>query len=479
MIDEFKTIHISENQISKWSKENSMNNKKIKELFSTIKKLIKQFSNVKVGKFDIQKVITAAKNFIQESYFDKIFKMNSPTSFIDEKLDELYNLEDKNNMNEIKKIKPEYLVAIATSETMNNGIVKRNITFSIDADEKGKEILKQNSIEDSPDNRISIEYLRSMKISEIEKLILEKYETKIAKKLLNSFERWLLLISNHKSKLDPIFSEEKLSLNSEELKVLESEFSGYISKEETNKLLLEIRIICLDFLIKFENPQIHPPFEIDKNTISIGNFKSKINPERMKILKKLGTEKEIISMFLRYNSLLSRGNQWSIPFETYKVLVQKHGVKVEGFASPLNSQIIYFDKKYKFCSLFEDTDKVFGSIGSFFDQNFKNTTVLINPPFSWEMIDKILEFIYKLIDKNKKLEFILFFSSSTSNSKKLETLRYKKLMFQLKENTYFYYDPYNNDKIIKSTFPSQVVVFSNIKNKNYNSMKTDIINSYR
>jgi hypothetical protein len=72
-------------------------------------------------------------------------------------------------------------------------------------------------------------------------------------------------------------------------------------------------------------------------------------------------------------------------------MVKNHGVTIEGFASPFNSQIIRFSDKdlpMQFCSLFPDVDAIFGSIGSFFDNEFAGTKVTINPPFILDIMNR-------------------------------------------------------------------------------------------
>jgi hypothetical protein len=71
-------------------------------------------------------------------------------------------------------------------------------------------------------------------------------------------------------------------------------------------------------------------------------------------------------MFLRYSTLINRGNQWALPQLQFKHLIDMYGVNHEGFASPLNSGLSLFGGK--FCSMFKDVDGVFGSLGNFFDQ---------------------------------------------------------------------------------------------------------------
>lgn len=77
-------------------------------------------------------------------------------------------------------------------------------------------------------------------------------------------------------------------------------------------------------------------------------------------------KKPLTLMFLRYSTLINKGQQWALPQAQFKHLAENYGVRYEGFASPLNSGLSSLGGK--FCSLFRDTDEVFGSLGSFFDQ---------------------------------------------------------------------------------------------------------------
>lgn len=101
---------------------------------------------------------------------------------------------------------------------------------------------------------------------------------------------------------------------------------------------------------------------------------------------KKNAELTIFISLLHYLTLMPRGQQWSIPLSNYKKYMGK-GVTIEGFASPFNSRALQIgDKNFRYCSV-SSTDVPFGSLGNFFDQNFKGYTVVINPPF----IESILE----------------------------------------------------------------------------------------
>lgn len=90
---------------------------------------------------------------------------------------------------------------------------------------------------------------------------------------------------------------------------------------------------------------------------------------------------DIIRMILRYTMFDMSNQQWSIGNNLYENISQLLDISFEMFASPLNFNMNMF------CSLFLDTDKTFGSVGSFYNlnigdlikQNIKG--VFYNPPY--------------------------------------------------------------------------------------------------
>ncbi len=109
-----------------------------------------------------------------------------------------------------------------------------------------------------------------------------------------------------------------------------------------------------------------PPPEIwvigGRATVKYGKFRSGIPNGRFRQWKDQGiSDNEIVAMLLRYDSILSdNGNFWSLDPEICKILTESYGVTVEGFSSPLNNNFSTF------CSLFQDVDAPFGSIGNFY-----------------------------------------------------------------------------------------------------------------
>ena len=101
------------------------------------------------------------------------------------------------------------------------------------------------------------------------------------------------------------------------------------------------------------------------------------------------------------------GCQAAIHHECFRVLERDFGVTTECFASPFNA----FPGFRNFCSMFRDTDRPFGSVGSFFDFHPKEGSFEANPPFQPPIVSMMLEHMHRLLDaadaSKKALSFIV------------------------------------------------------------------------
>ena len=91
----------------------------------------------------------------------------------------------------------------------------------------------------------------------------------------------------------------------------------------------------------------------------------------------------IYIIFIRYNSISNGNNQSSILPSFKKLIKNNLNIKIELFGSALNTSM------YKFGSIFYDIEKVFGSIGNYFDTNIIIGYYEINPIFDKCLIDNI------------------------------------------------------------------------------------------
>ena len=126
---------------------------------------------------------------------------------------------------------------------------------------------------------------------------------------------------------------------------------------------------------------------VSVESIKFKDFEMFLSKDVMDKLR-LFNKRDVVTMCLRYATMISGGQQWSIPQVQYNYLYQEFKVRNEGFASPLNSKLMG-KPGARFCSMFLDTDQVFGSIGNFFKVDLNNPPDrkssfngwVINPPF--------------------------------------------------------------------------------------------------
>ena len=265
-------------------------------------------------------------------------------------------------------------------------------------------------------NLLEKEYIRYTYVEKILKVISNRSDNTYESK--NSVERWLLSMANFaEDRADVIFSTDVLDPYHRFNRQLNKELiekSGFNSKS-ADKTIYDIIEIIQEFLEGKYKISSDSSFTIDDGLFTYRNYSRQITPERMEFLRTLGADYEIARMLLRYASILPGSQHWNMPIETFKEYYRR-GIRIEGFASPVNAQLITIDKQNcKFCSLFPDVDKPFGSIGNFFTTSFQGQQVSVGPPYTVELFDKIstkLKNECSLAEKNNnKVLFYVTFSA--------------------------------------------------------------------
>ena len=289
----------------------------------------------------------------------------------------------------------------------------------------------------------------------------------------NILERLMLCLHNINYNKDTKYSiYRKIDFRNTCIKKLFIEFKEkqkYLKRKVTK---LDIKKYILDEIVKFykeEEIEIFDRVKIQyiENKIVFKDIIVRVNPLILTNIKKR-KDIDIALMITRYNTILSRGQQWGIPLEQYNNLYKNYGIKNEGFASPLNSRMSIY-KDGKFCSLFYDTDKPFGSLGSYFDVEMlykDNIGWTVNPPYVDFILvksaKKIIKTVNKAIKLNKRI-MIYYIMPGWFDSEAYTLLNnYKntKYMEILKEKTYFY--EYGGKNIV-GVFKSIVFVLDSYK----------------
>lgn len=219
------------------------------------------------------------------------------------------------------------------------------------------------------------------------------YDSKKKYEIKNILERFLLMSANLKppDKVYDNLPQDHYIYKNFRRELMEKNIADVEDSEKISLIVGKLIKSYLDSISLIENDA---NVIVNKSTFMYKDYKYSIPHERLQ--KYPGDNKVIMCMLLRYSSIISTSQQWSLPYKWYENIVNNFNASVEGFASPLNSQLMLVMPKGKtqFCSLFPDTDKYFGSIGSIFDVNMvelKNKTIVNNPPFVLDIMNKLIK----------------------------------------------------------------------------------------
>ena len=321
---------------------------------------------------------------------------------------------------------------------------------------------------------MEIEYQRWLMINSILDIYPKSYEYK------NIIERLFLNMSNIKNNTG--FSVCKiLDIDNPIIKIaihqsLEKKIF-YTNLSATNHFKGVIKIIN-NFIKNKEKFNTSSIGVINKNKIQYKKFSEDFPGNRIKLLKNILSKKgvkdknnKISQMFLRYMSIGIRGQQWNMPFKNYKYLNDRFNIEIEGFASPINSQLIKISSDKKFCSIFYDTDKYFGSLGNFFDLDISNKSICVNPPYMEPILIKTLDKILELVDNNVRTFTIMPY---WEDSKIINIIKDHAVYYEILENKKHYYEDSINNKKIIAKFPSIIAVFEKELSDDYSEIATNM-----
>lgn len=307
-----------------------------------------------------------------------------------------------------------------------------------------KEIEAYNTFS-TKNNNLNIEYSRWNMIFDFLKETQKGLSIKLKYEMKNILERWILSLCNDKEeKGDVIFSLRKLNpeypatkkmlqeINSKEIPKSKEKY-GYII--QSVKRWLTTKIINITIKI-----------QIVGDTIQINEYDRTLPPGKLKILLDINPSLELLgTMIMRYACLLIGGQQWALPKELHQYLVEQYDVTIEGFASPVNSQIITISKDLNYCSLFVDTDAVYSSLGDFFNINFSGHSVYANPPYVDNIMNNVTDKIIEECSFVNKSSFVRFFITVPEWEdaifyQKLQNSQFKVFEYSFSPGKHYYVD---------------------------------------
>lgn len=218
----------------------------------------------------------------------------------------------------------------------------------------------------------------------------------------NIFERWLITAANDQQPgdYDPIFDNRKLTEDYPVTKKMIEETTEKGFTQDTVDKFLELskKWIVSQNEIEYVNITfIENVMKLECNTNAKYVY---VFPQDLFIeLLNRGSPEQLGCVVLRYACILQQAQHWAKTVPFYKMMFDNFGINLEGFASPLNSRMILANPTGRFCSLFPDVDKHFGSIGSFFDLELHGKFMTVNPPYIESVFDRILVMIKDAIAK--------------------------------------------------------------------------------
>jgi len=308
-----------------------------------------------------------------------------------------------------------------------------------------------------------------------------KYEAK------NILERWLLNLANDEvrsSSSDPIFSTNKLQRDYPATLKMRSEMDEKAIPQEKIENVLRLELEYLNLKDTAGTNRTYPAVSsvrLNDKGVEVSGETFPIFGPRKDLLLSINPSVELLALMLvRYGCLLPSGQQWAIPKSVYQHLVSRYNVTVEGFASPVNSQIVSVRPDLRFCSLFPDTDVPYGSLGSFFDQSFEGQSVMANPPFVPAILESTVQHINRICSTaTGPVRFFLWVPDWTDADwyQSLLDSRYRAFDMQLRRGSYHYTD-IEGDKV-PANFPSHVFILANHLQDDYRDFTKRLLDIYR
>lgn len=134
-------IRGSQKVLSTWSRNNSINNKKIRELLLIVEQSVKSANRlgyeVQVGPFTTQGVMTAARPLLLSVYSDMTLIQRRDSTYFSPLTKEDYRLDNRDAVNQLAVKPPPGIIALVTAEIKTQRGTFRVVGFGVDTDKDG------------------------------------------------------------------------------------------------------------------------------------------------------------------------------------------------------------------------------------------------------------------------------------------------------------------------------------------------------
>jgi len=131
-MDNFKSIKPDIDEFFNWSQDNSLNNKKMKELFKVVKKCLDNINTlitepILLGPFNEDKFLKLARPLIEISYGDNTFELTKDNVYYSKKNKTYYKMDNQQNLNPSNKKIHSKIIALSTREIVASEKYSNNI----------------------------------------------------------------------------------------------------------------------------------------------------------------------------------------------------------------------------------------------------------------------------------------------------------------------------------------------------------------
>lgn len=149
--DMAKTIGLDANVnvVTKWSREHSMNNKKIRELLQVVERSMRTLMSlghqITIGPFTTAGVTTVAKQLLLKPYSDRVMVGDDRGNFFNPVTREQYRLDNRDALNQFAERMPKGIIALVTAEIQGQRGALRIVSFAVDTevDASGRTIVSR------------------------------------------------------------------------------------------------------------------------------------------------------------------------------------------------------------------------------------------------------------------------------------------------------------------------------------------------
>ena len=494
---------IDEPSMTRWIKTNNLNERKIRELLTVVRQCIAQIGQLTdIGSLIVEEAINAVRPILAIIYSDTIVDHKKGIIYFDPVTQEDYRLNKRDNFNRLIENPPPSIIVLSTHEFTGQYGTLRIIKFGLDtaitpittiSHENELLISEALSLLDF-DVKDAISMLRQLPkgVGSVPRLVIPeeisfRSSTEVvsmdrdytrylyinAMSKLADIRNWLLNLAYIKDGIDPIFSKDKMDVTHPVNLAFVSELNqmGIPNAGEIvgTCIAYALNFLSLDTMQQAGDPMIHGTY------LEVGLYKGKVD----KLLLNYGDITSIAKMYLRY-ACVPDMRQILVPIPINSLLINKYGFTVEGFATPSNSQFIRINRGLKFCSMFQDTDSIFGGLGRFTDQIFDNVKVFVNPPQVQNIIQDAVEHIAHTLDQSNNILFLVLVPKLPDMIyyQRLMTNPHIKHMIQLNPPDYYFVN--QDNKSYKVDFPSTIFILSKgYSNQHYDGIGPDLITIYK